>query len=63
MGNKYHAPFISKLDDVRVSARKGVLIIRSGKGDTYRNAEVREALRIWLNYYNFCVRFLAQKVT
>src|SRR2546429_8412013 len=33
------------LDDVRVSARKGVLIIRSGKGDTYReiplNAEVR----------------------
>lgn len=40
------------LEDVRVSARKGVLIIRSGKGDTYRevplNAEVREALQIWL---------------
>jgi len=39
------------LDDVRVSARKGVAIIRSGKGDTYRevplNAEVREALRVW----------------
>lgn len=39
------------LDDVRVSARKGVVIIRSGKGDTYRevplNAEVREALRVW----------------
>lgn len=40
------------LDDVRVSARKGILIIRSGKGDTYRevplNTEVREALRLWL---------------
>jgi site-specific recombinase XerD len=40
------------LDDVRVSSRKGVVIIRSGKGDTYRevplNAEVREALRVWL---------------
>lgn len=40
------------LDDVRVSARKGVLIIRSGKGDAYReiplNTEVREALRLWL---------------
>lgn len=40
------------LDDVRVSARKGVVIIRSGKGDTYRevppNTEVREALRAWL---------------
>ena len=40
------------LDDVRVSARKGIMIIRSGKGDTYRqvplNAEVREALRLWL---------------
>src|SRR6266699_2328157 len=44
------------LDDVRVSARKGVVIIRSGKGDTYRevplNAEVREALRIWLKERN-----------
>jgi len=40
------------LDDVRISARLGVVIIRSGKGDTYRevplNAEVREALRMWL---------------
>jgi hypothetical protein len=40
------------LDDVRISARKGIVIIRSGKGDTYRevplNAEVREALRTWL---------------
>lgn len=44
------------LDDVRVSARKGVLIIRSGKGDTYReiplNTEVREALRLWLKEQN-----------
>lgn len=40
------------VDDVRVSARKGLVIIRSGKGDTYRevplNAEVREALWSWL---------------
>lgn len=40
------------LDDVRVSTRKGVLIIRSGKGDAYReiplNTQVREALRLWL---------------
>lgn len=40
------------LDDVCISSRKGVVIIRSGKGDTYRevplNAEVREALRVWL---------------
>lgn len=40
------------LDDVRISARNGVVIIRSGKGDTYRkvplNAEVREVLRLWL---------------
>lgn len=40
------------LDDMRVSARKGIVIIRSGKGDTYRevplNAEVREVLRLWL---------------
>ncbi len=43
---------VLNLDDVRVSARKGVVVIRSGKGDTYReiplNTEVREALRIWL---------------
>lgn len=44
------------LDDVRVSARRGVVIIRSGKGDTYRevplNAEAREALRAWLKERN-----------
>jgi site-specific recombinase XerD len=41
---------------VRVSPRKGVVIIRSGKGDTYRevplNAEVREALKVWLKERN-----------
>ena len=40
------------LDDVRISARRGVVIVRSGKGDTYRevplNAEVRGALWVWL---------------
>jgi site-specific recombinase XerD len=40
------------LDDVRISVRCGVVIIRSGKGTTYRevslNIKVREALRIWL---------------
>lgn len=44
------------LDDVRVSSRKGVVIIRSGKGDTYRevplNAEAREALKTWLKERN-----------
>ncbi len=44
------------LDDVRISARRGVLVIRSGKGDTYRevplNAEVREALQVWLKERN-----------
>jgi len=44
------------LDDVRLSARRGVVIIRSGKGDAYRevplNAQVREALRIWLKERN-----------
>lgn len=44
------------LDDVRVSARKGIVIIRSGKGDAYRevplNAEVREVLRLWLKERN-----------
>jgi site-specific recombinase XerD len=38
-------------DDVILSARKGKVIVRSGKGDSYReiplNAEVREALRNW----------------
>lgn len=40
------------VDDVRISARKGLVIVRSGKGDTYRevplNADVRDTLRIWL---------------
>jgi site-specific recombinase XerD len=40
------------VDDVRVSARKGQVIVRSGKGDTYRevplNADGREALQAWL---------------
>jgi len=44
------------LDDVRVSARKGVIIVRSGKGDMYRevplNADVREALKAWLKERN-----------
>jgi site-specific recombinase XerD len=40
------------VDDVRISARKGLVIVRSGKGDTYRevplNADVREILKGWL---------------
>ena len=40
------------VDDVRVSARKGVLVIRSGKGDEYRevplNALARQVLDEWL---------------
>ena len=40
------------VDDTRLSARKGIVIIRSGKGDTYRevplNTQVREALINWL---------------
>lgn len=45
---------LTKLDveDVSISARKGKVIVRSGKGDAYReialNAEVREALERWL---------------
>jgi site-specific recombinase XerD len=39
-------------DDVLLSARKGCVIIRTGKGNTYRevalNAEVRGRLAIWL---------------
>ena len=38
--------------DVSLSARKGLVTVRSGKGDAYRevalNAEVREALEKWL---------------
>lgn len=46
---------LAKLDveDVPISARKGRVIVRSGKGDAYReialNAEVREALERWLS--------------
>lgn len=40
------------VDDVRVSPRKGVVIVRSGKGDAYRevplNALVRQVLDEWL---------------
>ena len=40
------------IDDVRVSARKGLVIVRSGKGDAYRevplNALVRQVLEEWL---------------
>ena len=38
-------------DDVVMSARKGKVIVRSGKGDTYRevplNADARQALKVW----------------
>jgi integrase/recombinase XerC len=40
------------VDDVKMSARKGVLVVRSGKGDAYRelplNALVRQVLDEWL---------------
>lgn len=40
------------LADVRVSARKGLVVVRSGKGDAYRevplNALVRQVLEEWL---------------
>lgn len=40
------------LDDVLMSARKGIVIVRSGKGDLYReiplNTELQEALKQWL---------------
>jgi site-specific recombinase XerC len=40
------------VEDVRVSARKGVVVVRSGKGDAYRevplNALVRQVLEEWL---------------
>lgn len=39
--------------DVSISARKGRVTVRSGKGDAYRevalNAEVRDALDKWLS--------------
>jgi site-specific recombinase XerD len=44
--------FYRDLDDVRVSARKRVVVVRSGKGDAYRevplNALVRQVLEEWL---------------
>jgi site-specific recombinase XerD len=40
------------VSDILISARKGMVIVRSGKGETYRevplNAEVRNALKDWL---------------
>ncbi len=40
------------VDDARISARKGLLVVRSGKGDRYRevplNRPVREALEAWV---------------
>lgn len=40
-------------DDLAISARKGRVIVRSGKGDAYRevalNAEAREALEGWIS--------------
>jgi site-specific recombinase XerC len=40
------------VDDVHVSARKGLVIVTSGKGETSRevplNADVREDLSLWL---------------
>jgi site-specific recombinase XerD len=46
------AELVADLDDVRLSARKGVVVVRSGKGDAYRevplNALVRQVLEEWL---------------
>jgi site-specific recombinase XerC len=40
-------------DDLAISARKGVVTVRRGKGERYRqvplNAEVRDALDAWLD--------------
>ncbi len=40
------------VDDVLISARKGVVVVRSGKGETYReiplNTDARKALKDWL---------------
>lgn len=41
------------IDDILVSARKGKVIVRAGKGDAYReiplNAEARKAVQAWLD--------------
>lgn len=46
------------VDDVLISARKGMVIVRSGKGENYRevplNAEVRKALKEWLKERSKC---------
>jgi site-specific recombinase XerD len=40
------------VDDLRISARKGLVVVRSGKGDAYRevplNALVRQVLEEWI---------------
>ncbi len=40
------------VDDILISARKGKIVVRSGKGDAYRevplNAEARRAMQVWL---------------
>ncbi len=46
------------VSDILISARKGLVIVRSGKGETYRevplNAEVRNALKDWLRDRSTC---------
>jgi integrase/recombinase XerC len=41
------------LEDVRISARKGVVVVRRGKGDAHRevhlNADARAALEAWIS--------------
>jgi site-specific recombinase XerD len=41
------------LDDIRVSARKGLIIVRSGKGNGYRevpvHAGLRDELKLWID--------------
>jgi integrase/recombinase XerC len=41
------------LDDIRLSARKGIVIVRAGKGGTYREVPVHPHLRpdlaLWIN--------------
>ena len=41
------------LDDIRLSARKGIVIVRAGKGGTYREVPVHPQLRpdlaLWIN--------------
>jgi integrase len=41
------------LDDIRLSARKGVIIVRAGKGGKYRevpvHAQLRPDLALWIS--------------